>query len=64
MEKEEIQRLEEKFDRELSEGEAAEIANTPVLHQDDEAFYEDDNDAAIDAPTAVGLLYGDSGRQS
>lgn len=41
MDNETIQRLEEKFDRELSEGEAAEIVNTPVVHRDDEDFYED-----------------------
>lgn len=32
--------LERKFDRDLTEGEAAEIANTRVIHEDDESFYE------------------------
>lgn len=41
MNKKEIDRLEKKFDRELSEGEAAEIKNTDVIHMDDERLYED-----------------------
>lgn len=50
--------LERKFDRPLTEGEAAEIANTQVLHQDDEDFYEnsdmgpDADGEAEDGPNA------------
>jgi hypothetical protein len=43
------QRLERKFDRKLTDGEAAEIANTEVLHRDDEDFYENnDMEAGLD----------------
>jgi len=44
-------RLERKFDRKLTGGEAAEIENTPVLHRDDEAFYEGGGtEAGADGP--------------
>jgi hypothetical protein len=49
MNREEIARLEKKFDRKLTEGEAAEIANTPILSQGADEFYEeiDEGGAAL-----------------
>ena len=41
MDKKKIEQLEHKFDKGLTEGEAAEIANTDVIHRDDEEIYEE-----------------------
>ncbi|CAG7657342.1 hypothetical protein ACFQI7_22310 [Paenibacillus allorhizosphaerae] len=49
MEKEEIQKLEHKFDRPLTEGEAAEILNEEIIHRDDEDLYDDPDDNWIPA---------------
>ena len=41
MDKDKMDKLEHKFDRKLTEGEAAEITHSDVIHDDDEQFYED-----------------------
>jgi len=53
MESEELARLERKFDRDLTEGEAAEIKNTDVIHTDDEDYYENRDD---DIPTIPAIV--------
>jgi hypothetical protein len=50
MDNEQKKRLERKFDRELTDGEAAEIANAPILHRDADEFYEETDDAGIPLP--------------
>jgi|GEM_PF-4922829 hypothetical protein len=52
MDKESIEKLEDKFDRKLTEGEAAEIEHTEVLHADDEALYEMEEGEEV-APLAL-----------
>lgn len=55
MDKEKIEKLEDKFDRKLTEGEAAEIDHTEVLHADDEGLYEVEEDEGL-APLAINPL--------
>jgi hypothetical protein len=54
LESEEITELERKFDRDLTEGEAAEIKNTEVIHTDDEDYYENRDD---DIPTIPAIVF-------
>lgn len=54
MDQEKKKALERKFDRELTDGEAAEIEHTQVLHKDDEDFYEN-NDSDDDANSGAGV---------
>jgi hypothetical protein len=60
LDSEEKNKLERKFDRDLTEGEAAEIKNTEVLHTNDEDFYENRDDTP--AVPVVGLLSHNNGR--
>jgi hypothetical protein len=47
MNSEKKQKLERKFDRELTDGEAAEIDNQPILHRDADEFYEEMEDGGL-----------------
>jgi hypothetical protein len=58
MDSEEITELESKFDKELTEGEAAEIKNTEVIHKDDEEYYEDRDD---DVPAIPAIAFASRG---
>ncbi|MFE5317884.1 hypothetical protein ACFQ88_04140 [Paenibacillus sp. NPDC056579] len=60
MEADDKKRLEEKFDRDLTDGEAAEIMNTPVLHSDDENYYENDDMDLLDT-IPIGLQFRQKG---
>ncbi|UQZ87674.1 hypothetical protein SK3146_06976 [Paenibacillus konkukensis] len=59
MDSEEIQRLEDQFDRELTEGEAAEIKNTPVVNHAEE---HSDTDWSLDKNLTLGSIARQNGR--
>ncbi|NHN34202.1 hypothetical protein G9U52_30750 [Paenibacillus sp. S3N08] len=49
----EISKLERKFDKDLTEGEATEIKNVEVIHTDDEELYEERDDEVPTIPAAA-----------
>jgi hypothetical protein len=64
MDSQEINKLERKFDRNLTEGEAAEIKNTEVIHTDDEEFYENRDDEVPSIPAIISASRGSGSTMS